>query len=124
MRPRNKWRTPTSRAEKIAKRRDSFERMLAGEGFVYAAEVPGTQYVKLGFSLRPEKRVGNIFTYRIKKKAGPMRLIAKAPCSFAAEKAMHKQLRDEPEATNYPEFYHRSVLNHPAVPAELRRATP
>jgi len=103
---------------RIGQRR-AHERRRSGEGFIYAAELPGTDIVKIGFSLMPEKRVRGV-SIRNHARA---QLLAKTPGTEPAERALHKILREHCRL-DLPgfEFYPRSILSHPAIPAELRSA--
>lgn len=115
------WRTPTSRAEKIAKRRATMARIRAGEGFIYVGEVSGTDIVKIGFSVAPEQRVSSVWTFQHHgcPPNAKVRLVHAIPGSYAAETALHRVLRDDPAALGH-EFYRRSILSHPAIPSGLR----
>jgi|GEM_PF-3386457 len=93
------------------------ERRLNGEGFIYAAELPGTDIIKIGFSLMPEKRVRGVSIQNYAR----AQLLAKTPGTEPAERALHKVLREHCRL-DLPgfEFYPRAILSHPAIPSGLR----
>lgn len=100
-------------------------RIAAGEGFIYCARFSGhpsfgkdTPFIKIGFSLTPEKRV----TVELGKQNRYLNpeLLAVMPGSLRDEQALHKALVGH--AINGREFYAPSILSHPAIPAELRSA--
>lgn len=124
-RKKHTWRTPTSRAEKIAKRRATMARIREGDGFIYVAEVLGTAVIKIGFSVNPERRARSIYTFRHHgcPRDARVRVVSATPGSFAEEKSLHKVLRRDASALGH-EFYSRSILSHPAIPAGLREAAP
>lgn len=91
-------------------------RRRLGEGFLYLAEITDLDMLKIGHSLKPALRVKNIkinSKYRVKA-----RLLAVTPGTFDEEHSLHAELRDH-RALGH-EFYPRSVLQHPAIPAGLR----
>lgn len=90
-------------------------------GFVYVAEFFGLPIVKIGFSLALARRAKTLF----KKKTYPGRFLASMPGRIADERALHRALAEYRGPKDAPyhcssECYPRSILNHPAIPAELR----
>lgn len=80
-------------------------RKMAGEGFMYVAEIIGTDAIKIGFSLKPESRAVRFGTRA--------RLLGYFPCSWAAERRFHR-LHAAERHPAYPgrEIYPRSILRH------------
>lgn len=112
------WKDPAYRAMRIAKRQVAMARIRAGEGFMYLAEVAGTNVIKIGFSLNPEIRVKAAYSLQPNTR---LRLLASFPASLPTEQALHRILGDEARTGYGSEYYFRSVLRHPAVPSEFRR---
>lgn len=105
-------------ARKVAAWHAARARTHAGEGFIYLAELAGTDVIKIGHSLNPEQRAKKVEHCGFNAKP---RLIAKVLGSWVQEKALHRALRDEDAAMGH-EYYRRSILSHPAIPQELREA--
>lgn len=103
---------------------DAARRMREGEGFLYVAEVIGTENIKIGYALDLEKRRKSLRQDYFKE----FKMVASAPATIMDEKALHFTLRKLciPRMVGTKrcpsEFYHRSVLSHWAIPAELRCA--
>lgn len=110
--------TPESMARKIAGWKAARARAHAGEGFIYVAQIVGSDMVKIGFSLDPAKRMKGIWCYRWGTKA---RLLAQIPATWAQEKALHRAL-DDGSIYHTGEYYPSAVLFHDAIPTELRAA--
>lgn len=96
----------------------AWPRILAGEGFIYVAEVVGAPIVKIGFSLNPENRVRTMWPSQHGKRYA---LLAKTPGTLKQEQQLHRELSGAEESL-WHEYYHRSILQHPAIPADLRAA--
>jgi len=77
----------------------AWKRASAGEGFIYVAAVAGTDLVKVGFSLDPERRVRDW--------GGRATLIGQFPASRAAERQFHRLHRDHAVEG---EFYRRAYF--------------
>ncbi len=97
----------------------AWDRMHAGEGFLYIASVDGRPHYKIGFSLNPRGRMRQLG----QTERGKCTLLAFMPGSRADEKKLHKALVDcaifpRPDF-RYSERYPRSVVDHPAFPAGL-----
>lgn len=92
-------------------RKAAWERIKAGEGFIYLAKVG--HYLKIGFALDPEKRMP--FVGHFGRRA---RLLATTPGTLKQEQALHRVLYETPHALRHPgEYYRRAVLGHPACRA-------
>lgn len=100
-------------------RRAAYERILCGDGFLYAAEIVGTDKIKIGFSLNPRKRLNGLCPWIVGENGRRGRLLRTIAGSIAQERALHKSLRDHPSSLGS-EFYLRTVLSHPAIPEGLR----
>ncbi len=99
----------------------SWERRRNGEGYLYTAEMVGTDVVKIGHSLNPEVRVRDIrLSNGVKAK-----LLAMIQAPVEDERALHQTLRGHCRI-DLPgfEFYPRTVLSHPALPDGLRVEAP
>lgn len=103
------WQNPVYRERRRISRTRALERIRAGEGFIYVAEVVGGSLIKIGFSLKPKARVATL--------ARKCRLLATVAASLTQEKALHQTLKGLGRGG---EYYPRSILSHPAIPAELR----
>lgn len=79
-------------------------RMATGEGFIYVAAIDAST-VKVGFSLRPERRVEQL--------GKSVRLLGYFPASIRAERELHRLLRNH--ATDR-ECYPRSLFEHAIRP--------
>jgi hypothetical protein len=90
-------------------------RVKAGEGFIYIAEIR-PDLIKIGHALDPYRRLVQIGM------SPTRRLLATMRAPREAEIALHKTLHDFRLPEHGSEFYPRSILNHPAIPAELRAA--
>lgn len=87
-------------------------RVMAGEGFIYVAEVIGTDLVKIGFTLDPERCPQTLKQYFPRD----FRIIGYTPGSIKQAHAVHARLRPwrqrrriHPNANTYA-FYDRDVL--------------
>jgi len=111
----DRWRDPEYRRRRAESHHRGWARIRAGEGFIYVASV-GKSWVKIGFSLNPAKRVS--------EQSVPVQhiLLATAPASLADEKQLHRTLRAHLGYGRTGETYPRTILSHPAIPAELRAA--
>lgn len=110
-------KSPEIRARRLAKWKAGRARAHAGEGFIYVAEMVGTDVVKIGFSLDPAKRMSSLGFF------GKARLLAAVPGTWAQEKELHRTLcAARYGATPFNEFYVRRVLTHEAIPEGLRSA--
>jgi hypothetical protein len=113
------WRSPETLALRTQRWRAARDRMKAGEGFIYVAEVIGTDVIKIGFSLTPETRAPKAYLNWCPVRGGRTRLVAKVRGSWEQEKDLHHALCDGGDALGG-EYYHRSILTHPAIPEALR----
>ena len=114
------WRQPEYRDRTVAAARAGRARVKAGEGYLYVAEMLGTDVVKLGFSLNPKNRVRKTWSFQFRGSTGP-RLMAFTPYTFLQERALHRTLREH-QIGSCGEFYPRSILTHEAIPEGLRGA--
>lgn len=90
-----------SAGQKAARRR-----IAAGEGFMYIAAVEGTDVVKVGFSLRPERRVKGL--------GHRFRLLGAFACSIKAERQLHAALAGHRHpGFDKQEIYPRSIFVAP-----------
>lgn len=115
-----KWQDPKYRAARRASHRAAEARVQAGEGVLYLARVVGTDIVKIGHTLDFAKRAK-----AIKADFGAtIELMASIPANRATERWLHpllgKYRRRDAVRKSAGEFYHISVLEHPAIPAELK----
>lgn len=101
---RNAVDSPENKAMMSASLKAARARISAGEGFIYVAEVIGTDAVKIGFSLNPERRLG--------PKA---RLLGYFPASIKAERALHVRLASHRHPDFGLEVYPRSIFVHGAA---------
>lgn len=106
------WRSPEILALRNARRRASIARMKAGEGFIYVAIVG--EYIKIGFSLNPERRVR-----ALGDPGEPARLLGFFPGTWAQEKALHRMLNGHPSRN---EVYKRAILTQKILPEHERVA--
>lgn len=101
-----------------ARQNEAYDRMQAGEGFLYAVELTNFGKIKIGFSLNPKNRVRFLRGYY----SSDAVLLAYTPGSLFQERELHRTLR--PHAVIHHqgpcETYPRSILFHPALPAGLR----
>lgn len=114
---RRHWADPDWRAHWLESRRRSTEDVRLHGGLLYAAEVIGTDAIKIGFSRWPESRVQGLRKeYKV-----DVRMLAFAPGTPLEERHLHKILKPfrRREFGGW-EFYPRSVLLHDAVPPALR----
>lgn len=95
-------------------------RIRAGEGFIYLAEIVGLDLLKIGFSLCPENRIGQLFIEY--HRHAPIRLLAKVPGTLSDEMRLHGALRPCRAPYYGDETYPLSILTHPAIPVGLRGA--
>lgn len=79
-------------------------RIKAGEGFMYVVAIEGTDILKIGFSLRPERRVRGL-SY-----LGMPRLLGFFPATLLQEKAFHRQFLKVRDKSLGRECYQRHVL--------------
>jgi hypothetical protein len=117
---RRLWADPEWRAQQLKQIKYGRDSMAKGEGYIYAVEVVGADVIKLGFALYPEFRV-----QAIKYSSGEdVRLLGYTPATIHDELALHRELREHrhPSRLNCREYYPRSILDHEAVPAALRKA--
>lgn len=91
-------------------RKAAWDRIKAGEGFIYLAKIGRRRLVKIGFALDPEKRMQFIGMW------GKARLVAKVPYTLQQEQALHRVLDETPYAFRS-EYYRPGALNHPACRA-------
>lgn len=91
---RDPQNSPEHKAMMTASLKAARARIGAGEGFIYVAEITGTDAVKIGFSLAPERRLGP-----------KVRLLGYFPASIKAERALHEHLRGK----QHPDFESREV---------------
>lgn len=109
-------------ADRFEPSRRARDRIRAGEGFLYVAQlINEPDVVKIGFALDPAKRVGSLGA----DAKTPATLLAAIPSTFAQECALHKKLRlhaVKRSRSRLSEYYPRSILSHPAIPEALRRA--
>jgi hypothetical protein len=82
--------------------RRAWERVKAGEGFMYVAEVVGTDLLKVGFSLDPDARM--------RWCGARFRLLGVFPASRNTEHAFHKFMQANLGAAKRSEVYSRSML--------------
>jgi hypothetical protein len=111
--------------------RERFDRIKAGEGFIYAAHFAScwrekAPFIKIGFSLFPHKRV-----YLALPASGKYRaphLLGYVPGSLKDEHALHRALRGRPRINcdfrrgievSDSEHYPLSIIEHPSMPAGL-----
>lgn len=89
-----------------------------GDGFLYMAEIVGTDAIKIGYSTWPENRLRS-FASHIKRKA---RLFFKTPSKQSDEMALHCRLRPHrhPDFPNAIEIYPRRVLCNAWIPTRVR----
>lgn len=100
--------------------RATWQRIRAGEGFLYAAEAVGSDLIKLGFSVNPKQRMRSL---HVQLPLGTQpRLLAFTPYTLQQEQALHKELIGLQALRSYAELYPRSILSHPAIPQALREA--
>jgi hypothetical protein len=114
-----RWRDPAYRAARAASHAKSMAAIKAGAGFLYVAEVVGTDEVKIGHALNPKRRMKALKDDYFKE----CRLLKSTPGSLHEEMALHDTLcrfLGRKPRTLKVEFYPRSILNHPAIPEELR----
>ena len=84
-------------------------RKKAGEGFMYVVEIIGTDAVKIGFSLTPERRAGNF--------GSRARLLGFFPCTYATERRFHRLHQDKRHpAFEGREIYPKAILAEPLPP--------
>lgn len=100
--------------------RATWHRIRAGEGFLYAAEAVGSGLIKLGFSVNPKQRMRSLYG-QLPLGTKP-RLLAAVPYTLQQEQALHRELIEHQAHPYRAEVYPRSILSHPAIPAELRSA--
>lgn len=98
------FKSPESLALRNTRRKDSIARMHAGDGFIYVAEIVGTDIIKIGFSLNPEKRVPKVDCRAWGSRA---RLLGVIPGTWAQEKALHRALNGHRSRN---EYYPRSLF--------------
>lgn len=102
-------------------------RIRDGEGYLYAAREVTQGFVKLGFSLHPEKRVQQLTGYfQFYGMAGlKFELIGKAPFTLRDERLLHGRLDQFRVAIGESnECYEAAVLSHPFIPEGLRSVSP
>lgn len=118
---RRQWADPDWRAATSARLRRTRKRISAGDGNIYIARVVGTNAVKIGFALYPPARIGNLGA----KYRRNFVMLKWTPGTHKDELRLHAALREHrhPRFPGCHEFYPRSILSHPAIPAELRSAT-
>lgn len=88
------------------------ERLNAGEGYMYVAEIIGTDRLKVGFSLDPANRVKSLS----RNYQGPMRLLGQFPASYSAVRAFHARFsRLQAQHGFTREVYPRSALQKAAA---------
>lgn len=115
------WADPAYRAARAAGHARGMARVKAGEGFLYLAEVVGTDEIKIGHALDPKARMAGLRADYFKI----CRLLKTMPGPLMMERALHYKLRrflGRPLQGVKLEFYPRSVLSHPAIPEGLRLA--
>lgn len=116
------WADPVYRTRRKEGHRRAMDRVIAGEGFLYIAEVIGTEIVKIGHTLDLANRVKSIRTDH----GVAVKMIASIPAALTQERNLHWRLRKfrdrGPVRGCATEFYHRSVLGCEALPAALRSA--
>lgn len=106
------WRGRQLKALRLGSREDR-------DGKLYVAKVEGHDAVKIGYSTWPTNRMNCL---RAKYKLG-FELLAETPATPATERRLHRHLRAHAlPHLGGTEFYPISILNHPAIPAELRGA--
>jgi len=93
-------------------------RLRVEEGDIYLAEYFNRPEIKIGFTLNLEQRKRTLFA-----PWDPGRIVATVRGMFVEEQAIHRALRHLSVRQVWPiETYPRSILSHPAIPAELRSA--
>lgn len=95
--------------------------LRAGRGFIYVAAIEGTDDVKIGFSLDPERRAREL-TRDLRPHR--YRILMARPGTWSDERFLHaalKACRLPTAAYRGTEYYPRSILSHPAIPVEFRR---
>lgn len=115
------WDNAAVRASMVCGQRKAAARIAQGEGFLYVAEVVGTDLIKIGFSLNPKNRIRTLGL----RGRGKARLVASVRGTLHQEKTLHTKLRHARmpyAAFDSREFYPRSVLEHPCIPASLKNA--
>lgn len=106
----------------VSTRAESQARIWAGEGFIYAALVAhkdGEKIIKVGFSLRPVRRVHRDLVQFSNVQA--VRLLGYIPGSMREELALHNRLYGRPRCVKKGdrEEYPLSIVNHPEFPPAL-----
>ncbi len=96
----------------------ALQRLGAREGFLYLAAVIGTDSVKIGFSRHPHVRIRHVQSRNLGRVR--CRLVGFTRATLTQEHELHRALRAHSETAHGREFYPRSILSHPAIPAELR----
>lgn len=113
------WASPDYRAKRAAGHARAMERIIRGDGFLYVAEVLGTDEIKIGHALDPERRMASIWSDHGKR----CRLLRCMPAELSVERRLHRRLsrflRRPLQGINL-EFYPRSILSHDAIPEGLR----
>ena len=90
----------------------TWERIRAGEGFIYVAQIENTDLYKIGFSLDP--------VTRIRRESVPgSRLLGFFPASLLAEKRLHRALLKHRTKRWGIETYRREAFD---APKSKRRA--
>lgn len=102
------WGCPTYRANRAASHKRAIERVQAGEGSIYVAQVEGATTIKIGFALGSvEIRLRNVLTdFGVK-----VSLIKAWPGSLSDEQRLHRRLRRFRDTSFHGrEFYRAEVL--------------
>jgi len=100
------WAPDEIRGPWLRANREQWRRRAAGEGYIYVAERIGTDLIKIGFSLNPEKRMLALkIDYR-----DDFRLMGYVPGSNLLEKQLHSVLWRALGKTERSEFYQKDQL--------------
>ena len=116
------WADPAYRAATSAGHKRSMDRIQAGEGFLYVAEVIGDPAtIKIGHALDVSARVSSLKADYFMD----FRMLASMPAPLTLEKRLHRRLRWAgfgKTRGRKTEFYPRAVLQHPEIPDALKVA--
>jgi hypothetical protein len=120
----SQWADPNARARLVAGKLRAVERMQAGEGFIYLAEIIDRDMVKIGFSLNPRRRM----SHHHLREHGTPRLMATVPGTILQERQLHQALKAHQIAPRHgwraSEYYPISILIHSALPEAFRSSKP